>query len=95
VPHHQWWTWTRRFRRRRPRRLAAASPQLTTYATPNKGVWILRTYTQLLATWHTDWLDMVVLPSTGVSLYHNCCINDVTSPEYFGYHLVFEEMQWK
>jgi hypothetical protein len=31
---------------------------------------------------------MVVLPSTGVSHYHNCYIDGGTSPEYFGYHLV-------
>jgi hypothetical protein len=28
---------------------------------------------------------MVVLPSTGASRYHNCCIDGGTSPEYFGY----------
>ena len=40
------------------------------------------------ATWHTDSLNMVVLPSTGASRYHNCCIDGGTSPENFGYHLV-------
>jgi hypothetical protein len=54
------------------------------YTTPNKRVWKLPTSTQLRATWHTDSLDMVVLPSTGVSRYHNCCIDGGTSPEYFG-----------
>jgi hypothetical protein len=48
----------------------------------------LPTSTQLRATWHTDLLDMVVLPSTGALRYHNCCIDGGTSPEYFGYHLV-------
>jgi hypothetical protein len=63
------------------------SPQVM-YTTPNKCVWKLPTSTQLRATWHTDSLDMVVLPSTGASHYHNCCIDGGTSPEYFGYHLV-------
>jgi hypothetical protein len=31
---------------------------------------------------------MVVLPSTGASRYHNCCIDGGTIPEYFGYSLV-------
>jgi hypothetical protein len=53
-----------------------------------KRVWKLPTPTQLRATWHTDSLDMVVLPSTGVSRYQNCCIDGGTSPEYFGYTLV-------
>jgi hypothetical protein len=48
----------------------------------------LPTSTQLRATWHTDLLDMVVLPSTGASRYHNCCVGGDTSPEYFGYTLV-------
>jgi hypothetical protein len=39
--------------------------------------------------WHTDSLDMVVLPSTGALHYLNCCIDGGTSPEYFGYTLVF------
>jgi hypothetical protein len=34
------------------------------YTTPNKCVWKLPTSTQLCATWHTDSLDVVVLPST-------------------------------
>jgi hypothetical protein len=46
-------------------------------------VWKLPTSTQLRATWHTDSLDMVVLPSIGASRYHNCCIDGGTSPEYF------------
>jgi hypothetical protein len=58
------------------------------YKTPNKLVWKLPTSTQLRATWHTDLLDMVVLPSSGVSRYHNFCIDGSTSPEYFGYTLV-------
>jgi hypothetical protein len=44
--------------------------------------------TQLRATWRTDSLDMVVLPSAGASRYHNC-IDSGTSPEYFGYRLVY------
>jgi hypothetical protein len=31
---------------------------------------------------------MVIVPSTGASRYHNCCIDGGTSPEYFGYNLV-------
>jgi hypothetical protein len=53
-----------------------------------KGVQKLPTSIQLLATWHTDSLDMVVLLSTGASCYHNCYIDDGTGPEYFGYTLV-------
>jgi hypothetical protein len=53
-----------------------------------KRLWKLPTSTQLRATWHTDSLDMVVLPSDGASRYHNCCIGSGTSPEYFGYTLV-------
>jgi hypothetical protein len=49
-----------------------------------KRVWKLPTSTQLRATWHTDSLDMVVLPSTGALRYHNCCIDGGTNPEYFG-----------
>jgi hypothetical protein len=49
----------------------------------------LATSTQLLATWHTDSLDNVVLPSTSASRYHNCCIYGGASPEYLGYHLVY------
>jgi hypothetical protein len=93
VPNHQWRPWTRRFHRWRRadevkcrRRCAAASPQIT-YMTPNKHVWELPTSTQLCATWHTDSLDMVVLPSTGASHKHNWCIDGGTSPEYFGYTL--------
>jgi hypothetical protein len=40
------------------------------------------------ATWHTDLIDMAVLPWTGASRYHNCCIDGGTSPENFGQHLV-------
>jgi hypothetical protein len=47
------------------------------------------TSTQLRATWHSDSLDMVGLPSTGASRYHNCCTDGGTSPEYFGCNLVF------
>jgi hypothetical protein len=54
-----------------------------------KWVWKLPTSTQLCATWHTGSLDMVVLPSTGPLYYHNSCIDDGTSPEYFGYTLVY------
>jgi hypothetical protein len=32
---------------------------------------------------------MVVLPSTGDSRYHNCWIDGGTSPEYFGYTLLY------
>jgi hypothetical protein len=35
---------------------------------------------------------MVVLPSTGASHYHTCCIDDDTSPKYFGYHLVYNRL---
>jgi hypothetical protein len=49
-----------------------------------KRVWKQPTPTQLRATWHTDTLEMVVLPSTVVSRYHNFCIDSGTSPEYFG-----------
>jgi len=56
--------------------------------TPNKRVWKLSMSTQIHATWHTYSLEMVVLPSTSASHYHNCCI-DGTSPENFGYHLVY------
>jgi hypothetical protein len=48
-----------------------------------KRVGKLPTSTQQRATWHTDSLDMVALPYTGVSRYHNCCIDGGTSPEYF------------
>jgi hypothetical protein len=54
----------------------------------NKCVWKLPTSTQLRASWHTDSLDMVVLPSTGASRYNNCCIDGGNSPECFGYTLV-------
>jgi hypothetical protein len=47
-----------------------------------KRVWKLPTSTQLSATWHTDSLDMVGLPSTGASRYHNCCIDGGANPEY-------------
>jgi hypothetical protein len=53
----------------------------------NKRVRKLPTSTQLRATWHTDSLDMVFLPSTDALRYHNCCIDGGTSPEYFGYTL--------
>jgi hypothetical protein len=53
-----------------------------------KCVWKLPMSTQLRAIWHTDSLDMVVLPTTGASCYHNCCGDGGTSPEYFGYTLV-------
>jgi hypothetical protein len=32
---------------------------------------------------------MVVLPSTGASRYHNCCIDGGISPKYFGHALVY------
>jgi hypothetical protein len=53
-----------------------------------KRMWKLPTSAQLRATWHTGSLDMVVLPSTEVSRYHNSSIDGGTSPEYFGYTLV-------
>jgi hypothetical protein len=56
--------------------------------TPNKRVWKLHMSTQLRETWHTDSLDMVVLPTTGASRYNKCYINGGTSPEYLWYHLV-------
>jgi hypothetical protein len=55
-----------------------------------KRVWKLPTSTQLRAIWHTASLDMVVLPSTGDSRDHNCCIDGGTSPGYFGYTLVLD-----
>jgi hypothetical protein len=54
-----------------------------------KRVWKLPTSTQLRATWHTDSLDMVILPSTGALRYHKCCIVDGSSLEYFGYTLIY------
>jgi hypothetical protein len=58
-----------------------------------KRVWKLPTSTQLRATWHTDSLDMVVLPPTGTSRYHTCCIDGGTSSEYFGYALVIQTVR--
>jgi hypothetical protein len=59
-----------------------------------KRVWKLPTSTQLRATWHTDSLYMVVLPSTGASRYHNCCVDRGTSPEYFGNTFVCCRYSW-
>jgi hypothetical protein len=53
-----------------------------------KRVWKLTTSTQLRAIWHTDSLDMVVLPSTGASRYHYGCVDGGISPEYLGHTLV-------
>jgi hypothetical protein len=53
-----------------------------------KRVGKLSTSTHLRATWHTDSLDMVVLPPTSASRYHKCCEDGDISPEYFGYTLV-------
>jgi hypothetical protein len=53
-----------------------------------KRAWKLPTSTQLRATWHTDTLDTVVLPSTGASRCHICCIDGGNSSEYFGYTLI-------
>jgi hypothetical protein len=53
------------------------------YTTPNKRLWKLPTSTQLRATWHTDSLDTVVLPSTSASRYQKSCIDGGTGPEYF------------
>jgi hypothetical protein len=50
----------------------------------HKRMWKLPTFTQLRATWHTESLDMEVLPFTGASRYRNCCIDGGTCPEYFG-----------
>jgi hypothetical protein len=55
-----------------------------TYMTPNKRVRKLPTSTQPRETWHTDSLDMVVLPSNGASRYHKCCVDGGSSSEYFG-----------
>jgi hypothetical protein len=49
-----------------------------------KRVWKLPTSIQLRAAWHTDSLDMVVLPFTGALRYHICFTDGGTSPEYFG-----------
>jgi hypothetical protein len=46
-------------------------------------MWKLPTSTHLQATLHNDSLDMVVLPSTGASCYHNCYIDGGTSLKYF------------
>jgi hypothetical protein len=54
----------------------------------DKRVWKLPTPTNLRATWHAGSLDMVVLPFTGASRYHSCCIDGGTSLEYFGYPLI-------
>jgi hypothetical protein len=43
-----------------------------------KHMWKPPTSIQLRPTWHTDSIDMVVLPSTGASCYHNCCIDGST-----------------
>jgi hypothetical protein len=62
-------------------------PRLRTtakYTTLNKRVLKLPTSTRLGSTWHTDSLDVVVLPSTGASRYHNCSVDGGTSLEYFG-----------
>jgi hypothetical protein len=69
-------------------------PPKVTYTTPNKRMWKLPMSTQLHATYHTDSLDMVVLPSIGASRYHNCCTDGSTSPEYFEYNLVYTAI-WK
>jgi hypothetical protein len=54
------------------------------YTTHNKCVWKLPASTQQRAAWHTDSLDMVVLPSTGASRIHNICMDGDTSPEDVG-----------
>jgi hypothetical protein len=54
-----------------------------------KCVWKLPTSTQLRATWHTDSLDMVILPSTGALRNHKCCIVGGSSLEYFGSTLIY------
>jgi hypothetical protein len=64
------------------------SEVIAKYTIPNKRLRKLSTSTQLRETWHTDSLDMAVLPSTGASRYHNCCIDSGTSPESFGCTLV-------
>jgi hypothetical protein len=43
-----------------------------------KRVWKLSNVHPASATWHTDSLYMVVLPSTGASRYHDCCIDGGT-----------------
>jgi hypothetical protein len=62
------------------------------YTIPNKRVWKLPTFTQLCASWHTVSLEMVALPSTSASRYHNCCIDGGVSPEYFGCTLICAEI---
>jgi hypothetical protein len=52
----------------------------------HKRVWKLPTSTQLRATWRTDSLDIVVLPSNVASRYRNWCVDDGTSPEYMDTH---------
>jgi hypothetical protein len=56
--------------------------------TVNKRVCNLATSTQVRATCHTDTLEMAFIPPTGVSRYHNSCIDGGASWEYFGYLLV-------
>jgi hypothetical protein len=67
---------------------------LVRYTTPSKRAWKLPTSTQLRATWHTDSLDVVFLPSTGASRFHNCCTDGGTCSEYFGYHLALEHTKF-
>jgi hypothetical protein len=53
----------------------------------SKRVWKVPISTQLCAAWHTDSLDMVLLPSTSALCYQNCHIDCGTSLEYFGWWL--------
>jgi hypothetical protein len=62
------------------------------HTTPNIRVSTLLTSTQLRATWYTDSLDMVVLPSTGTLRYNNCCTDGGPSPEYFVNTLVKDKV---
>jgi hypothetical protein len=48
--------------------------------------------TQLRLTWHPESLDILVLPSTVASFYHNCSIDGGTSPEYFGCTLALQSV---
>jgi hypothetical protein len=55
----------------------------------NKHVLKLPPSSYLSETWHDDSLNMVVLPSTGASRYHNCCVVGGTSPENLGSNHVY------
>jgi hypothetical protein len=57
--------------------------------TPNKRIWNISTSTQLREVSYTDSQDMLLLSSTVVSRYNNCCTGDGTNPEKYGYPIIF------